>query len=100
MDASVQTVHNLMFVLFSASCSSVLLTLAVIHFAVYIVMLNELVASIKKCNKKITQALKIGEWEKYQITDFTGLNTFSIGLPPVRLIVVSHLKTKTFTNLE
>jgi len=38
----VQVVYNLMFTLFTASCASVLLTLAVINFAVYIVIMKQL----------------------------------------------------------
>jgi hypothetical protein len=42
MDASVQTVHNLMFTLFTVSCASVLLTLAVINFAVNNIIMKQL----------------------------------------------------------
>ena len=40
MDASVEAVHNSIFALFTANCSSALLTLAVIHFAVNNIIIN------------------------------------------------------------
>jgi hypothetical protein len=46
-----QTVYNLMFALFTASCASVLLTLAVINFAVNNIIMNQL----KKGHKSLVK---------------------------------------------